>query len=259
MGPDDRLGDLGAGRGREPDDPLDRDDPRSAAERLAELDITQPEEEQGPAGPPARPSGIYNWVIGVAFLAVVVIAALSTLPDAGSGLRGPAEGETIPDFAAPSALGGSDEPINLKRAGDDLPNKTPACDVNTPDAVNICALRRDKPLVLTFIAREGDCEPALDVVEAVRPEFPQVQFVGVVSGDSRSDVAELVREHGWDFPVAVDEDGLLINVYGIGVCPTTTFAYKGGEVMKNNIGNLGRDKLRDQVRLLLRGKPSPPS
>jgi hypothetical protein len=236
--PEDRLGDLGSGR--------------SAADRLAELDVTQPEEEEGrarPAGPPPRPSGVYTWLIGVAFLAVVALAAISTLPDAGEGLRGPSVGDELPDFAAPLATGSSDRDVNLAGSGDE----NPACQVREPDALNICTLREERPVVLTYITTRGaDCEPALDVVERVRSEFPQIGFVGVVGGQERDDVAELVRRREWRFPVVVDRHGDLANVYGYGVCPTTTFAYRGGEVRANELGNLGQDRLRAEVRELLR-------
>jgi hypothetical protein len=90
------------------------------------------------------------------------------------------------------------------------------------------------------------------VVERVWREFPQVTFVGVFSGEEREKVAELSRERGWDFRVAVDPDGAVTNLYGVGGCPTTTYAYRGGEVRENDLGGLSEGELRDRVRALLR-------
>jgi AhpC/TSA family len=253
--PGDRLGDLGAGR-RPPAEPdLDPADERSAAERLAELDVTRPEDDAPQAaGPPARPSGVYNWVIGVLFFAVIALAAFSTLPDAGSGLRGPEEGEVLPDFAAANAAGGSDADANIKQSGSGG-DGTAACEVRERAALNICDLRASKPVVITFaFTRGADCEPAFDVVEEVWKEFPGIAFVGVFSGEKREKVIQLVRNRGWNFPVAVDPDGAVTNLYGVGGCPTTTFAYKGGEVMDNELGELSADELRDRLRDLLRGR-----
>jgi hypothetical protein len=252
--PDDRLGDLGAGRGpARPGDSAPEEDGRSAAERLAELDVTQPEEEEPrPAGPPPRPSGIYTWLIGVGFLVVVVLAAISTLPDAGEGLRGPEVGRELPDFAAPLAVGGSGDDANIKQNGSGG-GGTDACEVRDPDALNICTIREEKPTVITFaFTRGADCEPALDVVARVQGEFPQVAFVGVFSGEGRGKVESLVRERGWEFPVAVDPDGAVTNLYGVGGCPTTTLAYRGGEVKDNELGDLSESELREAVRDLLR-------
>jgi hypothetical protein len=252
--PDDRLGDLGAGRHRDrPPEAAPGEDGRSAAERLADLDVTEPEEEEArPAGPPPRPGGIYTWVIGVAFLLVVVLAAISTLPDAGEGLRGPEVGEELPDFAAPLATGGSGDDANVKPAGSGG-GGTDACEVRDPGALNMCILREEKPVVLTFaFTRGADCEPALDVVERVRSEFPAVAFVGVFSGENREEVEDLVRERGWDFPVAVDPDGAVTNLYGVGGCPTVTYAFRGGEVKENDLGSVQADEMRTRVRDLLR-------
>jgi hypothetical protein len=255
--PDDRLGDLGAGRRppREPEPELDPGDKRSAADKLAELDVTRPEEDAPQAaGPPPRPSGVYNWIIGVLFLAVIVIAAISTLPDAGSGLQGPDEGEVLPDFAAASAAGSSDADANIKQTGLGG-DGTDACEVRERAALNICAIRASEPVVITFaFTRGADCEPAFDVVEEVWQEFPGVSFVGVFSGEEREKVTQLVRNRGWNFPVAVDPDGAVTNLYGVGGCPTTTFAYKGGEVMDNELGELSADELRERVRDLLKGR-----
>jgi hypothetical protein len=254
--PEDRLGDLGSRRRGAPSADSADEDGRSAADRLAELDVTHPEEEEEarPAGPPPRPSGIYSWVIGVAFLIVVVLAAISTLPDAGEGLRGPQVGRELPDFAAPLATGGSGDEANVKQEGSGG-GGTEACDVREADALNICTVRRQKPLVITFaFTRGADCEPALDVVERVRGEFPQVAFVGVFSGEEREKVAELARERNWGFPIAVDPDGAVTNLYGVGGCPTTTFAYRGGEVRENDLGGVTEDELRGRVRDLLRAQ-----
>ena len=39
-----------------------------------------------------------------------------------------------------------------------------------------------------------------------------------------------VRERGWSIPVGYDHDGAVANLYGVAVCPTMTFARRGGEV-----------------------------
>ncbi len=226
---EDRFGDLGAG---EPDPE------RSAAEQLAELDAT----EEPPKPPePARPSGRYTWVVGIAFLIVVIVVGINSLPNAGRGFRGPEVGSVIPAFAAPSATGRSDAVANVKQSPGDknARNKTPACEVRGPDVVNICDLRRRKPLVLAVIVPGPPrCEQQLDRVQRVSRELPEVQFAAVVSGKSRGDVAKLVRNHGWTFPVAVDRDLAVFNLYRVGLCPTTVFANRGGRVKETRIRRL---------------------
>jgi hypothetical protein len=228
--PDDRFGDLGAG-----------DEPRvSAADRFAELDETDPEPKPKRPEPP-RPSGRYTWVVGVAALIVIVIVGIKVAQNGtGASLKGPERGSVMPAFAAPSASGGIEGDANVKqRKGDsDSAGKSLACDVHTAGVVNGCDLRA-APLVLTFIVTRGaDCTPQLDRIQRALGRYPRVRFAAVVSGDETKKVAKLVRDHGWTFPVAVDHDGAVVNLYSIGVCPSTVFARSGGRVSETKLGNL---------------------
>jgi len=53
----------------------------------------------------------------------------------------------------------------------------------------------------------------------------------------------------WSEPVAVDEDGSLVNLYGVGVCPVTVFA-RDGRVRESNVGNLTEAELRTKTERL---------
>ena len=242
---DDRFDDLGA------------PDRRSAAERFEEQDRINPEPDDPRRRPEVpRPGNRYAWVVGILMLmAIGVFTVTSSLPNKGEGLRGPAVGSQLPDFAAPSATGnaGNEEDANVRqrRGGNDLAGKVPACDVVSEEVVNVCELRR-KPLVLTFLVTRGaDCEPQVDRVERMRDEFPQVEFAAVVSGDERDEVEQIVERRRWTMPVGVDHDGAVVNVYGIGVCPTTVFSTPGGTVRRVELGNLTEDQLRAYVRKLV--------
>jgi hypothetical protein len=48
----------------------------------------------------------------------------------------------------------------------------------------------------------------------------------------------------------VDEDGSVVNLYGIGICPVTVFA-KGGRVEDTKLGNLTEAQLRRHVERLV--------
>ena len=244
---EDRFGDLG---------PSGRDEGRSAAERLADMDERQlrEERERRPPEEDRRPRGRYSWVIGIAFVIVIVVAGLNSIPNSGEGVKGPNAGEQLPKFAAPLATGMSNADANVKQKASDSDQlgKKPACDVRGPGIFNLCDAEK-KPLVLTFIVTRGaNCRPQLDRVEQVRRQFPGVGFVGVVSGDDRAKVAKIVRERGLRYPVAVDHDGELVNVYGIGVCPATVFAKPGGKVLATKLGRLTDQQLSAQVRALLK-------
>jgi len=224
--PDDRFEDLG------------RRDP-SAAERFAELDEGDMEAERrererrdAPAGPP-RPAGRYTWVVGVAALIAVIVVAFNSLPNAGRGYQGPRKGERIPVFAAPLAGGEAEGDANVKQDAEDADatNATPACDVELPNVLTACDLFAEKPLVLALSVPASDCERQLETMEALSRERDDIQFAAVVSGRSHESAREVVERTGVTFPVAVDRDLAVFNLYRVAYCSTAVVA-KGGRLLE---------------------------
>jgi hypothetical protein len=237
---EDRFGDLG-GDERRP----------TAAELLAagdEAELAAERKLEQKKAP--KPSSAYSWVVGIAFLILIVVVGLNSLPNAGEGLKGPRAGTEMPAFAAPLATGTVDADVNIKANGKE-PGKTLACAVHVQSALNGCDLRRG-PSVLVFAGTRGaNCLPGFDRVERIRAEFPQVRFAGILIRMNRSDAAKTVRGRGWHFPIAFDRDGQLTNVYGIGVCPATVFAKKGGRVLTTRLGTMTDAQLRASIRRIL--------
>lgn len=227
---EDRFGDLGG----EPD-------ARSVGERLAERDRTHPEPVRRPPEVP-RPGNKYAWLVGILMLmGLGVLLITTTLPNTGEGLEGPDPGSRLRPFAAPAALGTLEGDANLcqKRPCPEQSGPVPACEVRGNDVVNLCRLRR-RPLVLTFVFDRGaDCYPQVDRSERARRQVPGVEFATVFfTRKKRSEIRELVKARRWTQPVALDRDGQIANVYGIGGCPTTVFANRGGRVSESALGNL---------------------
>lgn len=225
---EDRFADLGA-------------KPRSAAERFQELDEREPEPKpRQPSGPP-RPGSRYGWVVGIAFVIAISIGMINLIGNAGEGYRGVPEGEPLPPFAAPLAIGGPDgKDANL--------DPDDACDVRGPGVFNVCDLRAKRPIAMTFVANATrGCGDQLDRVEQIRRQFPTVAFVGVISRRERDEAEDIVRANGWNFPVVVDRDAQLFNLYGIGDCPTTIFARSGGVTNRSVRGELGAARLRTEL------------
>jgi thiol-disulfide isomerase/thioredoxin len=112
----------------------------------------------------------------------------------------------------------------------------------------------DRPIVMVawFTRGCGSCRSQLDTIESVRKLFPGVAFIGLDIADSLENARREVIEHGWRFPMAVDRDGAVSGLYGIGVGPTTFFAYPGGTAMDTAFGELDRQELTTRVRRLLR-------
>jgi hypothetical protein len=239
---EDRFGDLGEER--------ERSRP-SAAELLAagdEAELAAERKLEKRHAP--KPSSAYSWVVGIAFLLLIVVVGLNSLPNAGEGLKGPRPGSLLPAFAAPLATGTVDADVNVKANGKQ-PGHTLACSVHLPSALNGCELRRHPSVTVFAGTRGANCLPGFDRVEQVRRAFPQVRFTGVLIRMGRSDAASTVRGRGWNFPIVFDRDGQLTNVYGIGVCPATVFARKGGTVVATELGTLTDAQLRAEIRRIL--------
>jgi peroxiredoxin len=237
---EDRLGDLG------------RPEP-SAADRFAELDegdmeAERKKREREATGPP-RPGGRYTWVVGVAALIVIIVVAFNSLPNAGRGYRGPKVGKRIPVFAAPLASGDADGDANVKQDADDdaAGNATPACDVDLPGVVTTCELFKDKPLVLALSVPAADCERELEAMEELSHKRPDIQFAAVVSGRSHETAREVVERTGVTFPVAVDRDLAVFNLYRVAYC-STAVADQGGRLREFKANKpLSADELEEML------------
>ena len=242
----DRFEDLGSSNGHSE---------QSIGERLAERDLTHPE----PAGPPERPPrqrNKYAWAVGIVFVMVLsVLLFVQTLPNSGESLFGPEPGTRIKDFAAPNAVGNLEGDANVcqREPCSDTAGDLPACELRSEEVVNICTLRQ-RPLVLTFMFDRGaDCEPQIDRTERVKDSVPQVQFATVFfSRKERDEIRRLVEARNWTQPVAVDADGDVANLYGVGGCPTTVFTRAGGTVADVELGNLTEDELRAKAERISR-------
>ncbi len=245
--PEDRFGDLGTG------------ERRSAAERFEEEDRLRPEPDM-PKGPPEVPraGNKYAWVVGIVlFMGICVLLFTTALPNTGAGLKGPERGDSLPDFAAPLATGDTEGDANVcQRASEcnDQAGPIPACQVRSEGIFNVCEAR-ERPLVLTFVFDRGaDCNPQVDRVQRMKDEFPGVNFAVVYfSDEDRAELKQIVRRRNWTMPVAHTPDGAVVNLYGVGGCPTTVFAFAGGRVLGSVLGPISEDGLRARARRLLRG------
>jgi hypothetical protein len=228
----------------------DRFEDLSVGDRLAERDRTHPEPVRRPEVP--RPGNKYAWVVGIVLLmGLGVLLFAETLPNQGKGLRGPEPGQRLPAFAAIAAAGdkGGDANVCQREPCNKNAGKVPACQVRGNGIVTVCP-SDPGALVLTFVVTRGtDCEPQIDRVERIMGEFPDVRFVTVLSGDTKDEAKNLARARRWREPVAVDEDGSLVNLYGVGVCPITVFA-RDGRVKASDVGNLTEAQLRSKTRRL---------
>jgi hypothetical protein len=201
--------------------------------------------EPGPGGRGNVPAGTsrYTWIVGVLALVAIAYIMLNKLRTDAPGSRGVADGDPLPPFAVPLATS--------KLEGDAQVDPKKACDVRGDDILNSCQLAERGPVVLAFFAtRSARCERQVDVLERVRRRYPDVGFAAVSVRGDRGDVRRLVRQRHWGMPVGYDHDGAVSNAYAVAICPTITFARRGGEVVDTSFSLLEAGELAQRVEAL---------
>jgi hypothetical protein len=206
----------------------------------------------------------YSIFVGLIFLAVIVVATVSTITGGGGGKtlgldRLPARWP-LPEFAVPEGAGELEGDANL--AQDDceassIPcpegsRRTPACRIDPAGAIRICDLF-DRPLVISFWFSKGNgCASQQDVVERLYRRYRgRVGFLSLDIRDDRQTLRDLIGQRGWTMPVGYDRDGAVATLYGVGGCPTFAYAYPGGTLQGASIGELSAPQLGERVDRLL--------
>lgn len=239
---------------------------------------TGPEDAPGvpePTGPPRPPRGLesrdrpkvasrYSLYVGIAFAVLAVVAVFNAVRTEEGGILGAESDENrglaLPEFAAPDVLAPVSGAVDANISQDDCDSernpcpddqvRVPACDIDVEDAIRICDFF-DKPLAISFwFTRGGDCMPTQDAFDAVASRREaEANFLSVNVLDDREDVAAMVRERGWEVPVAHDADGAVSNIFGVGVCPTIVYAYPGGILHSAEIvgGNLSAAQIDEMI------------
>jgi AhpC/TSA family len=207
----------------------------------------------------------YSIIVGLIFLAVIVVASVNTLGGGG-------EGETLgldrlpsrwplPEFAVPEGAAKLEGDANV--AQDDCETseipcppdaqRTPACRVELEEAIRVCDFF-DRPLVISFWFSKGSskCVEQQDLVERVYRRYRgRVGFLSLNIRDDRDTLRELISQREWTMPVGYDRDGAVASLYGIGLCPTFAYVYPGGTLQSASIAELSERQLAARVDRLL--------
>jgi hypothetical protein len=207
-----------------------------------------------------------TWIIGVLATLFVVYITYNTINTDSQGSRGITSGAALPPFVAPLALselrcetedGEQQEcDANVQRVErEGIPR---ACDAHREGAVNSCDLVKRGPVVVAFLVGPSQrCIDEVDLLNGLAPRFPKVQFVAVAIRGDHEDLNDKIRKHGWDIPVAYDHDGAIANAFAVAVCPTITFAYKGGEVEHTSLGTTPEAEIVQHLRTIQQPPPTP--
>jgi hypothetical protein len=206
----------------------------------------------------------YSVIVGLIFLAVIVVATIQTLNGGGGestlGLDRQPPRWPLPEFAVPAADGELEGDANV--AQDDCESaavpcpedarRSPACRIRSAGAIRVCDLF-DRPLVISFwFTKGGDCTEQQDVVDTVYQRYRgRVNFLSLDVRDDRDTVRDQIRQRGWTLPVGYDRDGAVASLYKVGGCPTFAYAYPGGTLESASGGELSVAQLGGRVERLL--------
>jgi hypothetical protein len=207
----------------------------------------------------------YSLVVGLLFLAVIVVATVNTIEGGGGsetlGLDKLPPRWPLPEFAVPEAAGRLEGDANV--AQDDCETsaipcsegseRTPACRIEEPESIRICDFF-EKPLVISFWFSKGgsNCVEQQDLVDGVSRRYRgRVGFLSLDIRDDRDTLRDLVRQRGWKMPVGYDHDGAVAGLYGVGLCPTFAYVFPGGTLQSAGVGELTEAQLAARVDRLL--------
>jgi hypothetical protein len=206
----------------------------------------------------------YSLVVGLIFLAVIVVATVNTLQGGGGGdtlgLDRLPSRWPLPEFAVPEGAGELEGDANV--AQDDCETsaipcppdaqRTPACRIELKEAIRVCDFF-GRPLVISFWFTKGDgCVEQQDLVERVYRRYRgRVGFLSLDIRDDRDTLRDLIRRRGWTMPVGHDRDGAVAGLYGVGGCPTFAYVYPGGTLQGASPGELTVAELSERVDRLL--------
>jgi cytochrome c biogenesis protein CcmG/thiol:disulfide interchange protein DsbE len=208
----------------------------------------------------------YSVIVGLLFLAVIVVATIQTIGGGGGGegtlgLDRQPPRWPLPEFAVPLAAGELEGDANVSQddcessavpCPDDA-RRSSACQISTPEALRVCDLF-GRPLVISFwFDKGGDCAAEQDIVNTLYERYRgRVNFLSLDIRDDRGTVRDLVRRRGWEMPVGYDRDGAVASLYKVGGCPTVAYVYPGGTLASAEIGNLTVAGLAARVERLLK-------
>jgi hypothetical protein len=207
----------------------------------------------------------YTILVGLVFLAVIVVAVISKLDQGGEGTLGLEERPErwpLPEFAVPDAAGQLEGDANI--AQDDCSTsqvpcpedarRTPACRISEPGAIRVCDLFGRPSLISFWFSKGGDdCVTEQDAVDEAFGRYRgRVGFLSLNIRDDRDKVRDLLHERDWRMPVGYDRDGAVASLYRVGGCPTFAYVYPGGTLESASVGILTAQQLGRRLDSLLR-------
>lgn len=136
--------------------------------------------------------------------------------------------------------------------------KRPSFALKGIDSKTYTTEKINKPLVVNFWASWcGPCKiEAPELVELNKKYHNQVEIyaINLTSSDTESGAKAFAEQYGFTFPVLLDKDGKVSNLYNVAAIPTTYFISSDGIIVDRIIGFGGKDVLKSKFSNLVKSK-----
>lgn len=113
---------------------------------------------------------------------------------------------------------------------------------------------RGKPVVVNFFATW--CPPCQEeaptLEEAYQKYQDRVEFVGIATSSSKSDVEDFVKGKDLSFPIGIEKGDTISKKYGVSAIPATFFITNKGEVADSYVGGISEEDLTQRIEELLK-------
>ncbi len=164
------------------------------------------------------------------------------LPEAATPLP-----STPAPIATPTPLPTPDEPRGVAN-GQHAPNFTLATLDGTPLTLDTL---RGKPVVLSFwVTWCGHCRAQMPLLLDAHARYgTDVHFVGINVRETQDTAQSYVTGQGIAYPIVLDADGAIAQLYQISGFPTTYFLNAEGRVVARQIGQLNPQVLEQYLDL----------
>lgn len=185
----------------------------------------------------------------VAIVAIVGVAFSLVKLFSGDGPAGSERlvGSALPQFAVPLADSGLNLDANIvSREVAARSNGKAACDVRVTGAFVSCRDLTGRAVVTFWRRDKPVCVRQVDQLQKAFAGDDSVNTVALAFKETIGQVADVVADHGWTIPVAVDRDAAATELFLVSGCPSTYFV-RDGRISGVRLGLLEAAALRREA------------
>jgi peroxiredoxin len=126
-------------------------------------------------------------------------------------------------------------------------------DINTKKTYTLSD-QKGKGVVINFWGSWCDpCKHEMPFMNKVYQEYKDkgIQLFALNANEAPFVVSKFVSDYGLTFPVGIDKDQNILDLYGVGPLPTTFFVSPNGKIKRIAIGEMTEENFRGYLKEIL--------